>query len=120
MMAQTGAKGAGWPVTAATYDIVVTGTLPSGDTTGTVTYFVIDTTTNTIVGQVALPNAVPRKTSVSLPLKVPNASGSYAIGTFDNAGGFRAANFLSVAIPPAANVPAAFSDEQDDRSPRPG
>ena len=66
MMAQTGATGARWPLTAAAYDIVVTGTLPSGDTTGTVTYFVIDTTNNTIVGQVVLPNAVKQKTSVSL------------------------------------------------------
>jgi len=56
----------------------------------------MDMTTNTIVGQVALPEAVKRNTAVSLTVKVPDASGPYAIGTFDKDGGFSATSFLSV------------------------
>ena len=90
-------------VTTAAHEITVTGALPQGETTSSVTFFVIDTTTNTVVGQVALPNAVKRFTSVSIPIKVPTASASYAIGTFDE-NGFQASSFLSVRNP-ATNQP---------------
>ena len=93
-------------------EVTVTGTLPMGDTTGIVTYFVIDTTTNSVVGQVVLPNAVKKKTSVSMTVKVPNASASYQIGTFDE-DGFHASSFLSVRNPTSTNVPPGPS-EQDD------
>jgi hypothetical protein len=79
----------------APYDIAVTGTLPKGKTTRSVTYFITDRTSNTIVGQVVLPDAVQQNNSVSMTLKVPNASTSYAIGTFDS-DGFHASSFLSV------------------------
>ena len=84
--------------------ITVTGTLPIGDTTGNVAYFIIDTTTNAVVGQVVLPNAVKKKTSVSVTVKVPNASASYQIGTFDE-DGFHASSFLSVRNPTSNQRP---------------
>ena len=82
-----------------------------GDTTGIVTYLIIDTTTNGVVGQVVLPNAVKEKTSVSMIVKVPNASASYQIGTFDE-DGFHVSSFLSIHNP-THNVPPGPS-EQDD------
>ncbi len=78
-------------------EIIVTGTLPKGRTTKSVTYFIIDPN-NTIVGQVLLPDAAEQFNSVSITLKVPNASASYTIGTFDDHG-FHAADFLSVRNP---------------------
>ena len=85
-------------------EVTVTGTLPIGDTTGNVTYFVIDTTTNSVVGHVVLPNAVKRKLQFQLPVKVPNASASYQIGTFDE-DGFHASSFLSVRNPTSNQRP---------------
>ena len=96
IMAQTGAVGAQGSEDA--YEFSITGTLPIGDTTGNVTYFVIDTTTNTVVGHVVLPNAVQKETSVAVPVNVPNASASYQIGTFDE-DGFHASSFLSIHNP---------------------
>jgi hypothetical protein len=89
-------------------DITITGTLPNGNTTRSVTYFIIDPTTNTIVGQVVLPDAVKQNNSVSLTLKVPKASSSYAIGTFDN-DSFHASSFLSVRNP-TSNRASATSE----------
>jgi hypothetical protein len=96
----------GWTIRTAAEaaEITVTGTLPTGDTTGNVTYFVIDTTTNTVVGQVILPNAVKKNTAVSLTVKVPSASASYQIGTFDE-DGFHSSSFLSVRNPTSNQRP---------------
>jgi len=77
------------------YEITIMGTLPEGKTTGNVTYFIADMATNTIVGTVALPDAVERKTAVSLTLKVPKPSASFVIGTFQD-GVFHASSFLNV------------------------
>ena len=77
------------------YEIAISGTLPEGKTTANVTYFVADMATNTVVGTVALPDAVERKTAVSLILKVAKPSASFAIGTFKD-GVFHASSFLSV------------------------
>jgi hypothetical protein len=77
-------------------DVVVKGILPIGDTTETVTHFIVDPARKTVVGQVALPNAVAKKTAVSLTVKVPSNPGAYAVGAFDENGVFRASSFLSV------------------------
>jgi hypothetical protein len=82
-------------VLAAYHEITIIGTLPEGKTTANVTYFIVDMATNTLVGTVALPDAVERKTSVSLTLKVPKPSTSFAIGTFKG-GVLHASSFLSV------------------------
>jgi hypothetical protein len=87
----------------AAYEITITGTLPKGDTTRTDTYFITDS--NTIVGQVVLPDAVKKYNSVLVTLKVPNASRSYAIGTIDD-DGFHASTFLSVRNPTGNQRPS--------------
>ena len=81
MMSKTAAPQARLPLTEAgmtsyvgvlaAYEIVIAGTLPEGKTTTNVMYFIVDTATITIVGTAPLPDAVERKTSVSLTLKVP-------------------------------------------------
>ena len=82
----------------AAHEITVTGTLPEGKTTANVTYYIGDRVTNTIVGTVALPDAIEPKTPVLLTLKVAKPSASFAIGTFED-GAFHASSFLSVRNP---------------------
>jgi hypothetical protein len=64
-----------------------------------VTYFIIDATRSAVVGQVVLPDASNKHNSVSITVKVPSLSGSFAIGTFDDAGNFKPSNFLHVNNP---------------------
>ena len=80
------------------HDISVTGTLPKGNTTRTVTHFITDMANNSIVGHVILPDAAQENNSVSMTVKVPNASTSLAIGTFES-DGFHPTTFLSVGTP---------------------
>jgi hypothetical protein len=80
-------------------EITITGTLPKGNTTRNVTYYLVDASRNTIVNQVVLPDAVDQNNLVSLAVTVPSATASYAIGTFDDGGRFLASTFLSVNKP---------------------
>jgi hypothetical protein len=115
MMAQKTATTARPPLTAAgmasyagllaAYDITIEGTLPKGDTTRTITHFIIERTGKTIVGQVVLPDAVQQNNLVSVSLRVPNANKSYVIGTFDD-DGFHASSFLSVRNPTSNQRPS--------------
>jgi hypothetical protein len=91
--------------TLAAFELVVTGTLPNGNTTKTITHFIIDTTRNGIVSQVVLPDAVKQNNSVSLLVKVPSLSGSFSIGTFDDAGNFQMSTFLRVSNPAGDHRP---------------
>jgi len=91
---------------AAAHEITVIGTLPEGDTTSNVSYVILDTISNTVVGQVVLPNAVKRRMAVKLTIKVPTANASYAIGTFEE-NGFQASSFLSVSNPTTNQLPSA-------------
>jgi TPR repeat protein len=77
-------------------EVTVIGTLPSGDTTSSVTYFIVDRLKNAIVGQAVLPNDSNMINAVSMAVRVPSAGGPYDIGTFDDAGNFQAAGFLRV------------------------
>ena len=77
-------------------ELVVTGRLPEGSTTKAVTYFIVDTARNVIVGQVMLPDVAPGSMAVSLVVRIPPSAGPFAIGTFDDSGSFVAAGFLSV------------------------
>jgi hypothetical protein len=77
-------------------EVTIEGTLPTGNTTANVTYFIIDTARKTVVGQVILPDAVKQNNSVSVTVKVPSAAAAYAIGTFSAAGDFQASSFLQV------------------------
>jgi hypothetical protein len=81
------------------FEITVTGTLPKGNTTGVVTYFIIDSATGTIVSQIMLPDAAQQNNAVAITVRVPSASASYAVGTFDSNGAFQASNFLRVSSP---------------------
>ena len=80
-------------------EVMVTGTLPVGNMAGPVTHYIVDTDHKAIVGQVVLPNAMPKATPVSMAVKVPNAMASLAIGTFDAAGNFQRSSILSVHAP---------------------
>ncbi len=102
----TAAGMAGYAGVLAASEITITGTLPKGDTTGTVVYFIIDTTKSIVVSQVVLPNAAKQINSVSLTVKVPSATGSYAIGTFDSGGNFKLSTFLHVTSPPTGPAPS--------------
>lgn len=80
-------------------EVMVTGTLPVGNMAGPVTYYIVDTDQKAIVGQVMLPGAMPKATPVSMAVKVPNATVSLAIGTFDDRGNFQLSSILSVNSP---------------------
>jgi hypothetical protein len=90
----------------AAVEVTVTGTLPSGNTTGTVTYFIIDKSSNTIVGQVMLPDAAKQNNSVAITVKVPSSTGSFAVGTFGDEGNFQPSGFLRVNAPPPDQRPS--------------
>jgi hypothetical protein len=77
-------------------EVMVTGTLPIGDTVGPVTYFIVDMDQKAIVGQVVLPNALKQATPVSMRVKVPNGTARLAIGTFVANGNFEPASFLTI------------------------
>lgn len=83
----------------AAMEVMVRGVLPIGDATDNVTYFILDTAKNAIVGQVILPEAAKRSLAVALTVKIPGTAGSLAIGTFDE-NEFHASTFLRVEAPP--------------------
>lgn len=90
-------------------EVTVRGVLPIGDTTDNQTYFILDAAKAAIVGQVILPKAVKQSMAVALTVKVPSTAGSFAIGTFDDAGNFQIASFLRVerpSVPSGAVGPA--------------
>ena len=96
---------AGYGGVLASVEVTVAGTLPSGKTTGTITYFVVDTTQNAIVSQVVLPNAAQQNNSVAIKIQVPSSAGSLAIGTFNDSGNFEPCPFLVVNDPAAGPRP---------------
>jgi hypothetical protein len=89
----------------ATSELVVTGRLPEGETTKSITYFILDTSRNTIVGQVILPDTARGNISVSVTVKVPISLGPFAIGAFDEQGNFVPTAFLSVNSPAGGQTP---------------
>lgn len=80
-------------------EVVITGMVPVGTMGGPVTYYIVDTDKTAIVGQVRLPDAMPKATPVSMAVKVPDAKASLAIGTFDDGGKFHPADHLKVDAP---------------------
>jgi hypothetical protein len=78
------------------HEIVVTGNLPRGETTQSITYWIVDSDTNAIVSQVILPDRSNQFSRVEMPLKVARAANRYQIGTFAATGAFEPAGFLSV------------------------
>ena len=93
-------------------EIVVTGSLPKGQTTQNVTYWIIDCDTDAIVSQVVLPDRSSQFSRVEMRLKVARTSGRYQIGTFAAKGAFEQVEFLSVRSdpnPPPSNGPTGQS-----------
>ncbi|MES5488918.1 hypothetical protein QMZ05_39770 [Bradyrhizobium sp. INPA03-11B] len=78
------------------HEILVAGNLPRGQTTGNITYFIIDRSSKAIVSQVTLPDASNQFNRVEIRLKVARLSGAYDIGTFQSNGEFKPAEFLAV------------------------
>jgi hypothetical protein len=78
------------------YEIVVSGTLPKGETTQNLTYWIVDRDTNAIVSQVVLPDRSNQFNRVDMRLKVARLSTAFQIGTFGTNGAFTPAEFLSV------------------------
>jgi hypothetical protein len=78
------------------HEIVVSGTLPKGETTQNVTYWIVDRDTNAIVSQVVLPDRSNQFNRVEMRLKVARQSSALQIGTFESNGAFNVVEFLSV------------------------
>jgi hypothetical protein len=78
------------------HEIIVTGTLPKGETTQNVTYLIVDRDTNSIVSQVVLPDRSNQFSRVEMRLKIARLSSALQIGTFEANGAFKPAEFLSV------------------------
>ncbi len=78
------------------HEIIVSGTLPKGETTQNVTYWVVDRDTNAIVSQVVLPDRSNQFSRVEMRLKIARLSSALHIGTFETNGAFKPAEFLSV------------------------
>jgi hypothetical protein len=74
-------------------DLTVSGQIPDGPTTANVTYFVIDKSSNAIVGSINLPNASQVSHAFRLTVKVSDPTGSFDVGHFDDAGKFVSAGF---------------------------
>lgn len=75
------------------YQLTVSGAIPGGPTTNTVTYFVMDRAKNTVVGNIMLPNASENIRRFRLVVPAPSFSDSFDVGVFDNAGNFVSAGF---------------------------
>jgi hypothetical protein len=78
------------------HEIIVSGTLPKGETTQNVTYWIVDRDTNSIVSQVVLPDRSNQFSRVEMRLKIARLSSALQIGTFEANGAFKPAEFLSV------------------------
>jgi hypothetical protein len=94
------------------HEIVVSGTLPRGETTQNLTYWIIDGDTNAIVSQVVLPDRSNQFNRVDMRLKVAQLSSAFQIGTLAADGAFASVEFLSVrsAVNPLPSAPYAVRD----------
>lgn len=90
------AKYGGLLTAGVSHEIVVIGSLPRGETTQNVTFFIVDRATKTIVSQVVLPDASNSFNAVEMRLKVGRYASAYDIGTFDANGEFKISEFISV------------------------
>ncbi len=74
-------------------EITISGSIPSGPTTRNITYFVLDTSRNAVVGNITLPDASTFAAAFRLNISVPQPSERFDVGHFDNAGTFVSAGF---------------------------
>jgi hypothetical protein len=74
-------------------EITVSGSIPQGQTTANITYFVVDSASNAIVGNITLPDASTIANSFRLNVRVPHLSDSFDVGTMSDDGEFASAGF---------------------------
>ena len=94
------------------HEIIVSGTLPKGETAQNVTYLIVDRDTNSIVSQVVLPDRSNQFSRVEMRLKIARLSSALQIGTFEANGAFKPAEFLSVRSelnPSSSNGPSRIT-----------
>ena len=90
---------------AASIRITVSGEIPEGLTTGSVTYFVLDLTKKSVVGSLVLPNAGQQIRRFRIAVDVPSSSNNFDVGLFDKDGRFVSANFaIEVPVAPKGAV----------------
>jgi hypothetical protein len=87
-----------YPGVFSAFEIIVSGHIKRGPTTRTVTYFVLDTSNNTIVGNIVLPDASPQINKFRIPISVARVS-SFDVGIYDETGRFVSAGF-KIETPP--------------------
>jgi len=71
----------------------VSGPIPRGETTRSITYFVVDRSTGAIAGNLTLPDAATFANAFAMTVDVPRVASTYDVGTFNEAGEFVSANF---------------------------
>jgi pyridoxine/pyridoxamine 5'-phosphate oxidase len=74
-------------------EITVSGSIPQGQTTANVTYFVVDRARNAVVGNITLPDASTVANSFRLNVRVPQLSDNFDVGTMSDDGEFVSAGF---------------------------
>ena len=85
-------------------EITVSGSIPQGPTTRSVTYFVVDTARNAIAGNLTLPDAADFARSFQMNVRVVELSENYDVGTFADDGEFVSAGFKVEAPQPSAGA----------------
>jgi hypothetical protein len=83
-----------------TAEIRVSGAIAPGATTRTITYYVVDRASGSVVGNLLLPDAATFANRFDMKVTVPRVADTYDVGTFDDAGEFVSANF-ALSIPGA-------------------
>jgi hypothetical protein len=86
-------------------EITISGQIKNGPTTRNVTYFVLDKSSNAVVGNITLPDASTFANAFRLQVAVPRLSEIFGVGTFDETGNFVSAGFqIEVPEPPTGAV----------------
>jgi hypothetical protein len=79
-----------------THQVLLTGTLPQGETTRTLAYSIIEYDTKAIAAEVKLHDASTSLTHVRMLITVKHVCDAYQVGTFGQNGDFKPVEFLSV------------------------
>lgn len=73
--------------------IQVSGSIPEGQTTTQVAYFVIDKANQAVLGRFVLPDAAERIRGFDLLVSVTSRADAYDVGVFESEGRFVSAGF---------------------------
>jgi hypothetical protein len=88
------------------YRVKVSGPIADGETTGQITYFVVDKATHAVLGRFVLPNASHTMRAFRLLVEVTALADAYDVGVFDEASRFVSSGY-DLEAPPAGAVGAA-------------